>query len=224
MYLLGPNCMGFQRPKLKLNASSLGRLAQPGAIALVSQSGALCASTLDWAIKNGVGFSAVVSLGRNAVVDIAHVLDFLAEDRDTHSIVVYLEGIRDARRFMSALRAAASAKPVIVLKSGRKPAGSKAALTHSGAIVGSDEVFDAALRRAGAVRVRAFVQLFSAAKCLSSRYLPVGKRLAIISNGGGPGVLAADWVNDRNLALATLPANAVAALAPSCRRWPRCTT
>ncbi|MDR3480181.1 MAG: bifunctional acetate--CoA ligase family protein/GNAT family N-acetyltransferase [Burkholderiaceae bacterium] len=214
MYLLGPNCMGFQRPKLKLNASSLGRLAQPGAIALVSQSGALCASTLDWAIKNGVGFSAVVSLGRNAVVDIAHVLDFLAEDRDTHSIVVYLEGIRDARRFMSALRAAASAKPVIVLKSGRKPAGSKAALTHSGAIVGSDEVFDAALRRAGAVRVRAFVQLFSAAKCLSSRYLPVGKRLAIISNGGGPGVLAADWVNDRNLALATLPANAVAALAP----------
>lgn len=214
MYLLGPNCMGFQRPKLSLNASSLGRLAQPGSIALISQSGALCTSTLDWATKNGVGFSAVVSLGANTVVDIAHVLDFLAEDRDTQSIVVYLEGIRDARRFMSALRAAASAKPVIVLKSGRKPAGSKAALTHSGAIVGSDEVFDAALRRAGAVRVRSFVQLFSAAKCLTARYLPVGKCLAIISNGGGPGVLAADWVNDRNLALATLPAKAAATLAP----------
>ena len=213
MYLLGPNCMGFQRPKQLLNASALGRLAKEGSIALVSQSGALTTSILDWAAKNGVGFSAVVSLGANTVVDIAQVLDFLADDRATQSIVVYLEGIRNARRFMSALRAAASAKPVIVLKAGRKPAGSKAALTHSGAIVGSDDVFDAALQRAGAVRVRSFVQLFSAAKCLSSRYLPVGKRLAVISNGGGPGVLAADWANELNLELATLPEPAATALA-----------
>ncbi|MFI4939195.1 MAG: GNAT family N-acetyltransferase [Burkholderiales bacterium] len=213
MYLLGPNCMGFQRPKQLLNASALGPLPREGSIALVSQSGALTTSILDWAAKNGVGFSAVVSLGANTVVDIAQVLDFLADDRATQSIVVYLEGIRNARRFMSALRAAASAKPVIVLKAGRKPAGSKAALTHSGAIVGSDDVFDAALQRAGAVRVRSFVQLFSAAKCLSSRYLPVGKRLAVISNGGGPGVLAADWTNEINLELATLPEPAAAALA-----------
>lgn len=214
IYLLGPNCMGFQRPKQSLNASTLGRLAQEGSLALVSQSGALTTSILDWAAKNGVGFSAVVSLGPNTAVDIAQVLDFLADDRGTQSIVVYLEGIRNARSFMSSLRAAANAKPVIVLKAGRKPAGSKAALTHSGAIVGSDDVFDAALQRAGAVRVRSFVQLFSAAKCLSARYLPVGKRLAIVTNGGGPGVLAADWANELHLELATLPAPAAAALAP----------
>ncbi|RZI44072.1 GNAT family N-acetyltransferase [Herbaspirillum sp. HC18] len=214
IYLLGPNSMGFQRPKLSLNASALGPIAQPGAMALVSQSGALSSSILDWAVKNGVGFSAVVSLGPNTSVDIADVLDFLAEDRGTQSIVVYLEGIRNARRFMSALRAAANVKPVFVLKGGRKPAGSTAALTHSGAIVGSDDVFDAALQRAGAVRVRTFVQLFIAAKGLSARNLPVGNRLAIITNGGGPGVLAADWANELGLELATLPPETAAALAP----------
>jgi acetyltransferase len=141
----------------------------------VSQSGALTSSILDWAKKNAVGFSTVVSLGPNTAVDMAQVLDFLAGDAKTHSIVVYLEGITNARRFMSALRAAATAKPVVVLKAGRKPAGNEAALTHSGAIVGSDDVFDAALRRAGAVRVRSFVALFSAAKCLASRYKPSGQ-------------------------------------------------
>jgi acetyltransferase len=214
LYLLGPNCMGFQRPGRGINASVLGPLAQPGALALVSQSGALTTSILDWAAANGVGFSTVVSLGPNTAVDIVQVLDFLAEDRATKSIVVYLEGIRNARRFMSSLRAAANTKPVVVLKAGRKPAGSKAALTHSGAIVGSDDVFDAALQRAGAVRVRSFVQLFSVTKCLASRYLPVGIRLAVVTNGGGPGVLAADRANELGLELATLPADAVAALAP----------
>jgi acetyltransferase len=214
IHLLGPNCMGFQRPQLSLNASALGPLAQHGTLALVSQSGALSSAILDWAVKNGVGFSAVVSLGANTSVDIAQVLDFLAQDRATQSIVVYLEGIRNARRFMSALRAAANVKPVIVLKAGRKPAGEKAALTHSGAIVGSDDVFDAALQRAGAVRVRTFVQLFSAAKGLSARNLPVGKRLAIITNGGGPGVLAADWANELGLELALLAPQAAADLAP----------
>jgi acetyltransferase len=170
----------------------------------VSQSGALTSSILDWAKKNAVGFSTVVSLGPNTAVDMAQVLDFLAGDAKTHSIVVYLEGITNARRFMSALRAAANAKPVVVLKAGRKPAGNRAALTHSGAIVGSDDVFDAALRRAGAVRVRSFVALFSAAKCLASRYRPVGKRLAIVTNGGGPGVLAADWASEIALELGRL--------------------
>ncbi len=214
IHLLGPNCLGFQRTRLRLNASVLGPLAQEGSLAVVSQSGALTSSILDWAAKNGVGFSTVVSLGPNTSVDIAQVLDFLADDRSTHSIVVYLEGIRNARRFMSALRAAANAKPVIVLKAGRKPAGSTAALTHSGSIVGSDDVFDAALQRAGAVRVRNFVQLFSAAKGLSARNLPVGKRLAIVTNGGGPGVLAADWANELGLEMAALPAQAAAELAP----------
>jgi len=212
--LLGPNCLGFQRPHIKLNASGLGPLAAPGPLALVSQSGALTTSILDWARRNRVGFSAVVSLGPNTAVDLPQALDFLANDSATQSILVYMEGIRSARRFMSALRAAAYAKPVVVMKAGRKPAGTTAALTHSAAIVGSDDVFEAALRRAGAVRVRAFTQLFSAAKCLASRYRPVGKRLAIVTNGGGPGVLAADWANEIGLEVATLSTESRLALAP----------
>jgi acetyltransferase len=214
VYLLGPNCLGFQRPSLSLNASVAGPLAAPGSLALVSQSGALTSSILDWARVNGVGFSSVISLGPNTSVDLAQVLDYLATDAQTQSIVVYMEGISHARRFMSALRAAANAKPVVVLKAGRKAAGNAAALTHSGAIVGSDDVFDAALRRAGAVRVRSFVQLFSAAKCLASRYKPVGSRLAIITNGGGPGVLAADWVSEIRLRLGVLSPATVQALQP----------
>ncbi len=214
MHLLGPNSLGFQRPRSGLNASVAGPLAAVGPLALVSQSGALTSSILDWATQNGVGFSNVVSLGPKTSVDIAQVLDFLASDAQTHSIVVYLEGISNARRFMSALRAAANAKPVVVLKAGRKTAGNEAAQTHSGAIVGSDDVFDAALRRAGAVRVRSFVELFSAAKCLASRYRPVGKRLAIITNGGGPGVLAADWVSEIALQLGKLSPETMAELKP----------
>ncbi len=215
MHLLGPNSLGLQRPQAQLNASAAGPLATAGSLALVSQSGALTSSMLDWASQNGVGFSAVVSLGANTAVDISQVLDYLASDAQTQSVIVYLEGIVSARRFMSALRSAASAKPVVVLKAGRKPAGNAAAHTHSGATVGSDEVFDAALRRAGAVRVRSFVELFSAAKCLASRYRPVGKRLAIVTNGGGPGVLAADWVNEIGLELGRLSAESVAALKPA---------
>ncbi len=204
MQLVGPNSLGMQRPRLGLNASVTGQLSAPGSLALVSQSGALTSSMLDWAHQNNVGFSTVVSLGPNTAIRIAQVLDFLATDAQTHSIVVYLEGISNSRAFMSALRAAASVKPVVVLKSGRRPAGNEAAQTHSGAIVGSDDVFDAALRRAGAVRVDSFVQLFSAAKCLAARYRPVGKRLSIITNGGGPGVLAADWANEIGLQMGKL--------------------
>ena len=214
IHLLGPNCLGFQRPHLNLNASVAGALCAPGPLALVSQSGALISSILDWAQKNGVGFSTVVSLGPNTAVDLAQVLDFLATDAHTHSIVVYMESITNSRRFMSALRAAANAKPVVVLKAGRKAAGNRAALTHSGTIVGSDDVFDAALRRAGAVRVRSFVALFSAAKCLASRYRPVGRRLAVVTNGGGPGVLAADWISEIKLQLACLTPEQALALKP----------
>ena len=214
VHLLGPNSLGFQRPHLQLNASVAGPLCAQGPLSLVSQSGALTSSILDWAQKNGVGFSTVVSLGPNTAVDMAQVLDFLAADAQTHSIVVYLEGISHARRFMSALRAAANAKPVVVLKAGRKPAGNRAALTHSGSIVGSDDVFDSALRRAGAVRVRSFVQLFSAAKCLASHYRPVGSRLAIVTNGGGPGVLAADWISEIKLQLACLSSEQAQELKP----------
>ncbi len=193
IHLLGPNSLGLQRPGLRLNASALGPLAAPGPLALVSQSGALTSAMLDWARQHGVGFSTVISLGPNTALELPQVLDFLATDGATQSILVYMEGIRHARRFMSTLRAAAYAKPVVVMKAGRQEAGSKVAHTHSAAIVGADDVFEAALRRAGVVRVRQFTQLFSAAQCLASRFRPVGERLAMITNGGGPAVLAADW-------------------------------
>ena len=200
-----------------------GRWPRPGSLALVSQSGALTSSMLDWASKNAVGFSAVVSLGPQHLGGHrpgARLPGQRRADAEHHRLP---RGHLSARRFMSALRSAASAKPVVVLKAGRKPAGNSAAQTHSGAIVGSDDVFDAALRRAGAVRVRSFVELFSAAKCLASRYRPVGRRLAIVTNGGGPGVLAADWVNEIGLRAR----RAVARVGrrrwrPSCPRWPRC--
>ncbi len=212
--LLGPNSLGFQRPKMNLNASAAGPLARAGSLGVVCQSGALTAAMLDWARSNGVGFSLMVSVGPHTDVGIAQVLDYLANDAQTQSIIVYLEGIGSARRFMSALRSAAIAKPVVVLKAGRKLGGNEAAQTHSAAIVGSDDVFDAALRRAGAVRVRSFVELFSAAKCLASRYRPVGPRLALVTNGGGPGVLAADWVNEIGLKLGKLSAASMVALKP----------
>lgn len=199
VHLLGPNSMGLQRPALHFDASTLGGCAAKGPLALVSQSGALTASMLDWARAQGVGFSAVVSLGPNTAVELPQVLDYLAADASTQGILVYLEGIRQARPFMSALRAAACAKPVVVMKAGRRAAGSRVALTHSASIVGADEVFDTALRRAGAVRVRQFTQLVSAAQCLASRYRPVGTRLAIVTNGGGPAVLAADWAGQLGL-------------------------
>jgi acetyltransferase len=195
LHLLGPNSLGLQCPALKLNASMLGPLAAPGPLALVSQSGALTAAMLDWARAHGVGFSCVVSLGPNSAVELPQVLDFLASDQRTQSVLVYMEGIRHARRFMSALRAAAYTKPVVVMKGGRAAAGSRVAQTHSASIVGADDVFDAALRRAGVVRVRQFTQLFSAAQCLASRFRPVGEQLAIVTNGGGPAVLAADWAS-----------------------------
>jgi acetyltransferase len=213
VHLLGPNSLGIQRPSLLLNAGVMGPLAKDGSLALVSQSGALTASILDWAANNGVGFSSVISLGPHTSLGLPEALDFLANDGRTQSIVVYMEGIQNARKFMSALRSAAGAKPVVVLKAGRKPASSAAALTHSAAIVGSDDVFDAVLRRAGAVRVRSFVELFSAAKCLASRFRPVSKRLAIIANGGGPGVLAADWASELDLELGHLAPETAAALA-----------
>ena len=212
MQLLGPNCLGYQRPRLNINASVAGPLARPGSLALISQSGALTSAILDWASQNGVGFSTVVSLGPNTAVDLAQTLDYLATDPATQSIVIYMEGLTDARRFMSALRGAANTKPVVVLKAGNAAVASQAALTHSGSFVASDEVFDAALRRTGAVRVKSFVQLFSAAKCLASRSRPVGPRLAIVTNGGGPGVLAADWIEELGLQLARLSEQSVQAL------------
>jgi acetyltransferase len=151
--LVGPNCLGIARPALGLNATFARGAALPGSLGLVSQSGAVCAAMLDWATPNRVGFSSIVSLGGSSDIDFGEIIDYLANDPETEHILLYIEGIRDARRFLSSLRAAARAKPVIVMKVGRHPAGSRAAVSHTGAIVGADDVFDAAVERAGVVRV-----------------------------------------------------------------------
>ncbi len=201
--LLGPNCIGIMRPELGLNATFAQASAGKGTIGLISQSGALCAAILDWAKPNNVGFSTVVSLGASSDIDFGEVLEYMISDPRTESIFLYVEGIRDARRFMSALRGAARVKPVLLIKAGRHPDVSQAILSHSGAKVGDDAVFDAALRRAGVIRLYNMAQLFSAANALFSHFRPRGNRLAIITNGGGPGVMAADRAADLGIPMAT---------------------
>ena len=204
--LVGPNCLGVIRPRVGLNATFAKNGAQSGQVALVAQSGAFCTALLDWADSNGFGFSAVASLGATADVGFGDVLDYLAVDPETKSVLLYVEGISDARSFMSGLRVAARLKPVIVVKSGRNESGSRAAVSHTGALIGGDDVFDAAVQRAGAVRVMTVSQLFAAAQTLASGTRVEGPRLAILTNGGGPGVMAADRASDLEVPLATLSA------------------
>jgi acetyltransferase len=210
--LVGPNCLGIMRPSIGLNATFNKGGANTGNIAFISQSGALCTAILDWAQSNDVGFSSVISMGSSADVDFGEILDYLVSDPDTHSILMYIEGIRNARSFMSALRAAARFKPVILVKVGRHEEGSRAALSHTASLVGADDVFDAAVNRAGVVRVQTITQLFTAAKALSCGFRPVGNRLAIVTNGGGPGVMAADRAADLGLTMATLSDATIAEL------------
>lgn len=211
--LMGPNCLGIIRPDRGLNITFGNNNAKPGSLAFVSQSGAICTAILDWAEKNDIGFSAVVSTGIAADLDFGDYLDFLVSDRATKAILLYIEGINDSRRFMSSLRAAARIKPVIALKVGRHAAGAEASMSHTGALVGSDEVFAAALSRSGVLRVETVGQLFSAAKALSStNYRGQSERLVIITNGGGPGVMAADRATDHDIELSSLSAETMAAL------------
>lgn len=204
MRMLGPNCLGVMRPCIGLNATFAGAAVKPGHLALVSQSGALCSAILDWSGARRIGYSAMISLGDAADVDFGDVLDYLAIDPHTRAILLYVEGIRNARRFVSGLRAAARVKPVIVMKAGRHAEGSKAARAHTGAVVGADDVFDAALMRAGAVRAMTIVELFAAAQLFSTNQRARGNRLAIITNGGGLGVTAADRAMELGLQIAAL--------------------
>lgn len=204
MRLIGPNCLGILCPASGLNATFSKGNVQAGNLALISQSGAFCTAIMDWAKPNDVGFSCIISMGAAASLDFGEILDYLATDRHTESILLYIEGIQRARSFMSALRAAARIKPIFIVKAGRHSTGSAAAFSHTGALVGSDDVFDAALQRAGVVRVETIVQLFSAAKTLSTHLHPSGNRLAIVTNGGGPGVMAADRATDLGVTIATL--------------------
>lgn len=210
--LLGPNCIGLMRTSIGLNATFAHTGAQRGRLGLISQSGAVCAAILDWARPAGLGFSSVISLGAAADVDFGEAIDYLLADAETDAILLYVEGIRDARRFLSSLRAAARTKPVVVLKTGRFESGTRAATSHTGTLVGSDEVFAAALRRSGSVRVTTYTQLFAAARILAAGRVPRGNRLAVVTNGGGPGVMAADCAAENDVTLATLSPETLQAL------------
>jgi acetyltransferase len=210
--ILGPNCIGLLVPGVALNASFAPGNALPGKLAFVTQSGALATAMLDWANSEGIGFSHFISLGDSSDVDFGDVLDYLGSDPGTRAILMYMESVKAARKFMSAARAAARNKPVILVKAGRAPAGAKAAASHTGALAGSDAVFDAAVRRAGMLRVDTLEALFDAAETLAHVRPRRGERLAVLTNGGGAGVLAADALALGGGQLAELGADTLKAL------------
>src|SRR5438105_14315 len=192
MRLVGPNCLGMMNPSIGLNATFAQALARPGNVAFLSQSGALLTAVLDWSLREQVGFSAIVSTGSMLDVNWGDLISFYDEDPQTKSILLYIESIADARSFLSAAREVTLSKPIIVIKAGRTEAASKAASSHTGAMTGSDDVFDAALRRCGVLRVQSISDLFYMAEVLSKQPRPRGPRLTIVTNAGGPGVLATD--------------------------------
>jgi acetyltransferase len=210
--VLGPNCVGLLVPGLGINASFAHTSAPPGKLAFVSQSGGLTTAVLDWAKSRRIGFSHFVSLGDAADVDFGDVIDYLASDPGTRAILLYIESVRAARKFMSAARAAARNNFVIAVKAGRAPEGARAALSHTGALAGSDDVFDAAIRRAGMLRVATIAELFDAVETLARATAFRGDRLAIMTNGGGPGVMAADALGQGGGTLARLSTQTLAQL------------
>jgi acetyltransferase len=212
MRVVGPNCLGIIRPSVGLNASFLSVEPEPGDIALISQSGALGTGMLDWAVTAHVGFSMFASVGSMVDVDFADLVDFLGEDPHTRSILIYMESIGNARRFMSAAKGFARNKPIIVLKPGRYSESARAALSHTGAMAGGDEVYEAAFRRTGVVRVHEVADLFRAAEVLDSRRLPVGADVAIVTNAGGLGVMATDALVEHGGRLAELSEKTMATL------------
>ncbi|MFG1299509.1 bifunctional acetate--CoA ligase family protein/GNAT family N-acetyltransferase [Xanthobacter sp. V3C-3] len=211
--ILGPNGLGFISPRANINASLAHLMPAKGDVAFVSQSRAMTAAVLDWAHARGFGFSHVVSLGDSADVDFGDLLDYLALDNTTRAILLYVEHVKDARKFMSAGRIAARAKPVIVIKAGRGAAGERAAMSHTGVLAGSDLVYDAAFRRAGMLRVHELRELFEAVSTLSAGIRLTGDRLAVLSNGGGAAVMAVDAVETAAGRLATLTPETTEALA-----------
>ncbi len=190
--VIGPNCIGIMRPRLNLNATFVNKVAKPGKIAFLSQSGALGSAILDWAISQNIGFSNFVSVGSMIDVDFGDLIDYFGSDPHTKSILMYVEGITEARKFMSAARHFARTKPIIVIKSGKYSESAKAAASHTGSLSGEDAIYNAAFKRAGIVRVDEIADLFNAAEVLGTQPLPKGPNLAIITNAGGPGVMATD--------------------------------
>jgi acetyltransferase len=210
--IVGPNCLGIMAPHARLNATFASPLAQPGHVAFVSQSGALCSAVLDWSRREKVGFSAFVSVGSMLDVNWGDLIDALGDDPRTRSIILYMESIGDARSFLSAAREVSFSKPIIVVKVGRTAAAAKAAASHTGALTGSDAVVDAAFRRAGVLRVATIEDMFDMAEILSKQPPPQGRRLGIVTNAGGPGALAVDQLVSIGGELAPLTPETLAAL------------
>jgi acetyltransferase len=210
--LLGPNCMGFMNPTIGLNATFAPSMPKQGSVAFLSQSGALEAAILDWSEKEHVGFSAIVSTGSMLDVGWGDLIYHFGDDPHTKSILLYMESVGDARSFLAAAREIALGKPIIVIKAGRSEAGAHAAASHTGALTGSDDVLEAAFRRCGVLRVRNIADLFSMADVLSKQPRPRGPRLSIVTNAGGPGVLATDALMAAGGALTSLSAESIRSL------------
>ena len=211
--IVGPNCLGWIRPALGLNLTFAPGMPRRGAIGFFSHSGALCTAILDWSRDHDIGFSLFASLGNQADVTEADLLDALAADPETRVILGYLEGVADGRAFFGALRRAAGQKPCVLLKTGRSAEGARAVSSHTGALAGSDRAFDAAVRQAGAVRVGTLEELFDVARIVDAGRLPLGRRVVLVTNGGGLGVLAADAARDAGLDVAALDGAARSRLA-----------
>jgi acetyltransferase len=210
--IIGPNCLGLMCPATGFNATFARAIARPGNVGFISQSGALCTAVLDWSFQEMVGFSAFISVGSMVDVGWGDLIDYLGNDPRTRSILIYMESVGDARSFLSAAREVAQRKPIIVIKAGRTAAGGKAAQSHTGALTGSDDVLDAAFRRCGVLRVNSIADLFYMAEVLSRQPRPAGPRLTILTNAGGPAVLATDALIANGGRLAELTPESMAAL------------
>jgi len=207
--IIGPNCLGIVRPGKQLNASFATGMPAQGNLAVIAQSGSICTAILDRAIQENTGFSHFVSIGSMLDVDFGDMIDYLGNDGSVKSILLYMENLTNTRKFMSAARSVSRIKPIIVLKAGRSSAGSRAATTHTGAMAGEDAVYDAAFKRAGIVRVPSLARLFDCAELMAKQPRPSGSRLAIITNGGGPGIMAADTLAEYGLEPAQIPEETV---------------
>jgi acetate---CoA ligase (ADP-forming) len=211
--VLGPNCLGWIRPASHLNLTFAPGMPERGGIAFISHSGALAVAILDWARDRRVGFSLFASLGNQADISESDVLEAMADDAETKVIACYLEGVADGQRFLKALRHAAAAKPVVLLKAGRSAEGARAVSSHTGALAGSDRAFDAAVHESGAVRVDTVEELFDLSRGLATQPLPCGRRVAVVTDGGGLGIVSADAARASRLEMATLPETVVRQLA-----------
>ncbi|MTJ08588.1 MULTISPECIES: bifunctional acetate--CoA ligase family protein/GNAT family N-acetyltransferase [unclassified Anabaena] len=210
--IIGPNCLGVMSPRTGLNATFASKIARPGNVGFISQSGALCTSILDWSLQENVGFSSFVSIGSMLDINWGDLIYYLGDDPHTKSIVIYMESIGDARSFLSAAREVALTKPIIVIKAGRTEAAAKAAASHTGALAGSDAVLDAAFRRCGVLRVNSISDLFDMSEVLAKQPRPKGPRLTILTNAGGPGVLATDTLIESGGELATISPEIITSL------------